>query len=103
MEVPQPIHQSAAFFNEQFDRLYRLYRSKVGYHKPMRIVGYLGYGTEDQVNLKGRVLADPVVESKLDDTGLENFFNMLQRYRTDEVPGAKVSVEFEGEQIEVET
>lgn len=103
MQVPQPIHQAAARLNEQFDRAYRLFRDKFGYYKPIRVVGYRGFGNDERVHLKGRVLADPVVESKLDDTGLRNLFNMLRRYRTDEVPGARVRVEFEDEQVEVET
>ncbi|QDG52239.1 DUF2183 domain-containing protein [Persicimonas caeni] len=103
MDVPAPIHRTAALIDEQLDRANRLFRKKVGYYKPLRVVGYRGYGTDDKIHVKGRVLADPVVESKLEDTGLRNLFNMLRRYRTDEVPGARVLVEFGDEQREVRT
>ena len=101
MQVPHLVHQGTARINEQLERAYGLYRERVGYRAPIRIVGYRGFGTDDAIFLKGRVLADPAIESALDDPGLRNFFNMLRRYRATSVPDARIRVSLNGRHVEV--
>lgn len=62
-----------------------------------RIESYRGYGTPDRVYLKGRVLRGaPVPASEKGHGLLMNLTGMIQRFESDEVPGARVRVAYPG-------
>ncbi len=75
----------------------------MGYFDQIRVVGYNGYGNDNRLFLKGRVLADDKVESSDADNELENLRNMFRRYHTDEVPKAVVRVVIGERDYEVQT
>lgn len=71
---------------------------------PIQIVPYRGFGTAEKVYLRGRVLEDEGVQAAAEDATLwQNAVNMFLRFESDEIPGARVRVEFQGEQYEVVT
>ena len=63
---------------------------------PLQIVTYRTYGTEDKVHVKGRVLKDKGIGKPTDkDTILKNLISMYKRFTTDEVPNARLKVNFQ--------
>lgn len=65
----------------------------------VRIEAYRGYGTAERLYLKGRVLRGGVVpEAAEGDTVLLNLVNMIQRFESDEVPGARVVARYFGQE-----
>jgi phosphatidate phosphatase APP1 len=65
----------------------------------VRIEAYRGYGTERRLYLKGRVLRGSVVpEAGEGDNVLLNLANMIQRFESDEVPGARVVARYFGQE-----
>jgi phosphatidate phosphatase APP1 len=62
-----------------------------------RIEPYRGFGCADRAWVKGRVLRGPPLPAPSEsDSRLMNFAAMVQRFESDEVPGARVRVRFEG-------
>lgn len=75
-----------------------------GYDSPLKIIPYLGYGTASKLFLNGRVVeAEPFIPAEDADTALENLLNMFRRFKSDEVPGARVRAHFEDFEQEVIT
>ena len=65
----------------------------------VRIEGYRGYGSAQRLYLKGRVLRGSVVpEAGEADHVLLNLANMIQRFESDEVPGARVTARYAGQE-----
>jgi phosphatidate phosphatase APP1 len=82
-----------------FDRL--KYRIRTG-DSPYIIIPYLGFGSQDFVKLKGRVVEDKgIMPAKESDRFWHNLINMYRRFESDEVPFAKVLVRFQGNEKEV--
>ncbi|HEV7349107.1 App1 family protein [Telluribacter sp.] len=79
-------------------------KDKLNLIDPIRIVPYYGFGNENYVYLKGRVLEDEKVkddrESNNPATHLKNTF---KRYESDEIPGIKLMASFAGQVKEVVT
>lgn len=68
-----------------------------GRGKAARIEAYRGYGCADRAYVKGRVLrGNPVPAARAEDSLLLNLAGMIQRFESDEVPGARVRVRFPG-------
>lgn len=69
-----------------------------------RIDAYRGYGCTDRAYLKGRVLrGNPVPRAEEGHGTLMNIASMIQRFESDEVPGARVRIHVPGEEITVTT
>jgi phosphatidate phosphatase APP1 len=63
----------------------------------IRIEPYRGYGCPDRAFLKGRVLRGTPVASAHEGAGtLTNIAAMIQRFESDEVPGARVRIDHPG-------
>ena len=61
------------------------------------VLPYRGHGTESRLFLRGRVLEEMgITRSMHDDTFLENVRNMVRRFASDEIAGARVRATFEG-------
>ncbi len=74
----------------------RARRGKLGRGRP-RIEPYRGFGCPDRAWVKGRVLrGTPLPAAKAADHPLLNLAGMIQRFESDEVPGARVRVVFPG-------
>jgi hypothetical protein len=71
---------------------------------PLRIMPFLGYGTESALFLSGRVLEDAgSLVSEADDSALENLAAAFRRFETDEVKGARVRATAAGATAEATT
>jgi phosphatidate phosphatase APP1 len=69
-----------------------------------RIDVYRGYGCADRAYLRGRVLrGNPVPASEAGAGVLMNVAAMIQRFESDEVPGARVRIRVPGGDLEVTT
>lgn len=76
----------------------------LGIEDPFRILPYWGYGTPQNLLVKGRVLKDEGIKLKEKDPSLlENVWNMYKRFATDEVPNARIQVRLGGLDQEVTT
>jgi phosphatidate phosphatase APP1 len=79
------------------DSLKSRVRKVIGFNSPLIIVPYLGYGTADKLMVSGRVLEDDGFTPARDaDRTWRNLINMYKRFKTDEVPGARIRALFQG-------
>ena len=80
---------------EKFDKLKYDLEKRLGSSKPIQIVPYMGYGTSDEVWIRGRVLKDKGIRPVTDkDTTWDNLLRMYKRFESDEVPGIDIHLEF---------
>ncbi|MGB3309528.1 MAG: phosphatase domain-containing protein [Nodosilinea sp.] len=71
---------------------------------PMCVMSYRGYGTPDNLHLKGRVLQDQSIKLREEDASVwKNIRNMYRRFESDEVAGARIRARFGLAQQEVVT
>jgi phosphatidate phosphatase APP1 len=98
----QIIAHFANNIEDQYDALkYRLMH-KLGDEK-LKIIPYRGYGRQDRLYLKGRVLEDKREQAATDNDRLwNNLVNMYKRLESDEVPHARVLAQFDGQEQEVQ-
>jgi phosphatidate phosphatase APP1 len=87
---------------DHFDRLkYRL-GEHLGANDPIMIRPYRGFGSQEKLYLKGRVLENEGVTPPEDNDSLwENLVNMYKRFESDEIPHARVLARFQGLEQEV--
>lgn len=77
-----------------FDNL-KNHISHLLHRHPLMIQPYLGYGNDQHIYLRGRVLKDKGIESAKDnDTIWKNLINTYKRYESDEIPHAVVRAKF---------
>ena len=75
-----------------------------GRRDPLVIHAYRGYGNDARVRVRGRVLEDGGIPAAGErDSAWRNVLSALQRFESDEVPGARVSVRFAGATQELVT
>jgi phosphatidate phosphatase APP1 len=81
---------------DRFDLLkYRL-RERLGGRDPLQILPYRGFGTQEVLYLKGRVLEDKGIKTASERDSLwDNLVNMYKRFNSKEVPYAQVSAAFQ--------
>ncbi|HEX5690729.1 MAG TPA: hypothetical protein VFX76_12035, partial [Roseiflexaceae bacterium] len=86
--------QLAGDAEAQFDRLKRRFDDRLG-HERIHIVAYNGYGTNELLVLRGRVLEDRAIRPASDQDSIwRNLVNMYRRFESDEIPGARVLARF---------
>jgi phosphatidate phosphatase APP1 len=86
------------------DSLRSRLRKITGFHHPLMIMPYLGYGTPDKLLVSGRVLEDEgFIPAGDRDNTWQNLVNMYRRFETDEVAGARIRALFQGVEKEVVT
>lgn len=69
-----------------------------GVDKPIVVANYGGFGREDYLYLKGRVLRDKAISRAERDGLLRNVINNFKRFNSREVPGAEVEIHW-GDQV----
>ena len=75
-----------------------------GRERRPRIEVFRGFGGADRAWIRGRVLRNPpIAAAAATDSPLLNLAAMLQRFESDEVPGARVRVRYPGGEEEVTT
>lgn len=80
---------------EHFDHLkYRL-AARLGHQDPIMIQAYRGFGSAEELYLKGRVLENEGVTPPEDNDSLwENLVNMYRRFESDEIPYARLRARY---------
>lgn len=97
------------FHKLAYDAEKSLTRSKHRIKRPLlrdglMVFPYLGYGTSQELYLKGRVLEDKGIRDPEDDHSLwRNLLDTYKRFESDETPNARVRVHFQGQSQEVVT
>ena len=67
----------------------------------LQIVPFVGYGTSEELILKGRVLRDKGIHAPMDTAPLlTNLIDTYKRFQSDEIPGATVRAAFGGQSEE---
>ncbi|MEB3359809.1 MAG: phosphatase domain-containing protein [Synechococcales bacterium] len=98
------ISEWSASINRVFDQAKRQVKTVLGIEDPLQILPYRGYGTRDRLYFMGRVLRDEGIRPGSQDTPIwENALNMFRRFESDEVPGARLRLNFENQQQELVT
>lgn len=70
--------------------------------KPITLVPYRGFGTENHLALSGRVLAEKTILPASDQESVwRNLLASYQRLQSDEIPGARIRARFEEQVVEV--
>lgn len=79
-------------------------RVRLGKTDPLQIITYRSYGTLNRLYVKGRVVEDKGIrKASAEDSLFQKVMAMYKRFESDEVPGAKLSVELQGKRHEVIT
>ena len=87
-----------------FDRLKLGYKWRYNRWQHLQVQAYRGYGTQEKLHLRGRVLDDHDIDPPQEgQPAWKNALNTLRRIETDEVPGARVQVQFQDQELEAET
>ncbi len=98
--VSGPISTVESFF----DQIKLGYKWRFGRWKHLQIVAYRGHGSSEQLYLKGRVLDDKnIPPPEAHEPVWRNLVRTVRRIETDEIPGARVRLTFQGQQLEAET
>ncbi len=93
-------------FARKLDEKIDQQRTKLGWggDRPLRIDAYRGFGRPERAWVKARVLrGNPVAPARAADSVWINLSAMLQRFESDEVPGAQVRVRYPGGEQVVKT
>lgn len=70
---------------------------------PLQIIPYRSYMSRERLFLEGRVLEDESIFVGKSDNEIRNLLNSFKRFESDEVPGVKVEVHFNGQIIKTQT
>jgi phosphatidate phosphatase APP1 len=86
---------AAKVIEERVDDLRFSFKRRFGLLDPFEILPYRGHGTSQELFLKGRVLEETgVTHPGRDDALWLNVLNMIRRFASDEVAGARVLASF---------
>ena len=86
----------AAEIEGNFDAVALALRRRLHSNDPLQIVTYRSYGTVNRLYIKGRVLKEKAIPKSSDkDSIWKNLVNMYKRFESDEVPHARLSVNFQ--------
>jgi phosphatidate phosphatase APP1 len=97
--IRKRVLQIAADLEKNFDELAHAFRKRLNADDPLQIITYRSYGTADRLYVKGRVLKDKGILKPTDkDTILKNLISMYKRFTSDEVPNARLKINFHGQQ-----
>ncbi|MBI1224951.1 MAG: DUF2183 domain-containing protein [Bacteroidetes bacterium] len=70
---------------------------------PLVIVPYRGFASQEKFYLKGRVLENKGIFEGKSESKIRNLIDMLKRFESDEVPGARLTVQLMGSEHLVTT
>jgi phosphatidate phosphatase APP1 len=96
--------QLGAQADEQFEALRGRLQRRLRAGEPVQLLPYQGYGTQEILYCSGRELANRAITPAQDnDTIWANLLASYSRFRTDEVPGVRVTAHFQGAQVDAVT
>jgi phosphatidate phosphatase APP1 len=98
------LHKWASMAEIRFDDIWLSVRKRLGTTDPVQIVTFRSYGTVNRLYVKGRVLEQKQIrEASEKDSLWSNLLSMYRRFESDEVPGAKLKLIFQGKEQFVTT
>jgi phosphatidate phosphatase APP1 len=87
----------------RFDKVKYGLSERLGGPGPVKILPYNGYGTQDVLHIKGRVLEEEgIIRATEEDSLWDNLLNTYRRIESDEIPFARLTVRFQDLEEEVE-
>ena len=94
----------AANIEDNLDAVLLTFRKRLRSDDPLKIVTYRTYGTVNRLYVKGRVLEDKGIRKSSEaDSIWTNILSMYKRFESDEVPHAKLQINFQGKSYSVTT
>ncbi|MFP4345340.1 MAG: App1 family protein [Anaerolineales bacterium] len=97
------LHQFVHDIETRFDKVKYGLRDRLGGPGPIKILPYNGYGTQDVLYIKGRVLEEKGITRATEEDSLwDNLINTYRRIESDEIPFARLAVRFQDLEEEVE-
>ena len=89
---------------ENFDALALALRKRLRGDDPLQIITYRSYGTLNRLYVKGRVLKEKAINKASEkDSVWKNLVAMYKRFESDEVPHARLKINFQNELLNVAT
>ena len=93
------ITKLVAGIESNYDDLALALRKRLDSDAPVQVVTYRSYGNTNRLYVKGRVLKDKGIrKSSEKDTVWNNLLNMYKRFESDEIPHARLKINFEGKE-----
>jgi phosphatidate phosphatase APP1 len=103
-EIKEKLMDAIALVEHGLSKAKFMVKDKFNLIEPINILPYYGFGSENYVYLKGRVLEEEKIRSAQDsDSVLTHLKNTYKRYESDEIPGIKLMATFAGQEQEVRT
>jgi phosphatidate phosphatase APP1 len=98
------VSKLAFSIEENVDQIATALRTRLQSDAPLQVITYRSYGTVNRLYVKGRILKDKGIRKSSDkDTIWHNLVAMYKRFESDEVPGARLKLEFQGKPYFVTT
>ena len=83
---------------ENYDALALALRKRLRGDDPLQIITYRSYGTLNRLYVKGRVLKEKAITKASEkDSIWKNIVAMYKRFESDEVPHARLKINFQNE------
>jgi phosphatidate phosphatase APP1 len=106
--MTNPWIRTVSDWTNQLNHAYDSVKSRVlhalGWEDPVYIWPYRGYGTKDHLYFIGRVRQDEEIHQGDEDTPVwRHLLSMYRRFESDEVPGARLQISFNGQTQEFQT
>ncbi len=96
-ELKKRFSKLAQGIERNFDELALALRKRLNADDPLQIVIYRSYGTVTRLYVKGRILKDKGIRKSTDkDSIWSNLLSMYKRFESDEVPHARLKIDFQG-------
>ena len=94
----------AVGIEENFDALALALRKRLQDYGPLQIIPYRTYGTLNRLYIKGRVLKEKAIpKSSGKDSIWSNLVSMYKRFESDEVPHARLRINFKNRSFGIAT
>jgi phosphatidate phosphatase APP1 len=94
----------ASYTEIKIDDFWLSVRKRLGTTDPVQVITFRSYGTVNRLYVKGRVLEQKNIRQASEQDSLwSNLLSMYRRFESDEVPGAKLKLMFQGHEYFVTT
>ena len=102
LRIKKTFTRLALGIEENFDALALALRKRLREDEPLQVLTYRSYGTVNRLYIKGRVLKEKAIpKSSGEDSIWKNLVSMYKRFESDEVPHARLRVNFQNKLYEV--
>jgi phosphatidate phosphatase APP1 len=96
-DLKKAVIEFAGLADHKLDELFFSIKKRLKLNDPLQIVSYRSYGTINRLYVKGRVLENKNIKKSANtDSLFSNLRNMYQRFESDEVPHARLKINYRG-------